>query len=183
MQSNPSQGSLGTLSRLRSSLKGGLLILATCSLLIALGTMLMEALSRLFFDTSFFWAEELVRFAIIATAFLSLSLAGAHQRHIRAELFVSLMPTKLRQVLNMIAVLAGLGYSGILAWTGWTQATQVFRIRLLSESVLELPMWIVAAAVPIGATLLAFYYFGRFRAILGGDSDPLGETQSAEDMT
>jgi len=40
------------------------------------------------------------------------------------------------------------------------------RLGTMSQSNLDLPMWLVYAAVPLGAVLLGLYYLGRVRVAL-----------------
>ncbi|MEN2976385.1 TRAP transporter small permease (plasmid) [Tistrella bauzanensis] len=168
--------------KLRSLLSGGLLILATLALLISLGTMLFESLSRVFASKSFFWAEELVRFAIIAMAFLSLAVAGVQGRHIRAEFFVSLFSRRLQLAAWAIAGVAGAVFSGVLAWSGWGQTTHLMRTMMRSESSLELPMWIIAGFIPVGAALLTIFYVSRLVGLIRRRKDPFLPPEAGEPL-
>lgn len=180
MQNDAENASLGGFDKFRSSLNRGLLGLASACLVVALATMMMEALSRLFFNVSFFWAEELVRFAIIAVAFLCIPLAGSSGRHIRAGLFVGLLGRRLRLFLAGVTVLCSLAYCLVLGWSGWLQTSHLWFTRMRSESTLELPMWTITALVPLGAFFLFFYYLGRLRAVIGGNDEPYGKDAHME---
>ncbi|MGI6852122.1 TRAP transporter small permease [Mesorhizobium sp. 1B3] len=159
-----------------------MLTFATLALLVSLGTMLFESLSRAFFSTSYFWAEEVVRFAVIVTAFLSLAAAGAQGRHIRAEYFVSLLPRRIQIAAWAVAVLAGLVFSCVLAWSGWGQTSHLMRTMMRSESSLELPMWIIAQFIPIGAALLAIFYFNRLVGLMRRPKDPFSPVEEEEQL-
>lgn len=175
MHNDFEDAALSGFDKFRSALNRGLLGLASVCLLVALATMMMEALSRLFFNVSFFWAEELVRFMIIAVGFFSIPLAGPGGRHIRAGLFVGLLTRRLRLFLAGVTVLCSIVYCLVLVWSGWLQTSHLWFTRMRSQSTLDLPMWTITALVPLGALLLFFYYLGRLRAVVGGNDEPYGK--------
>ena len=167
-----SEKDLGVFRKVTSSLSGGLLSLATIALVASLGTMLFESLSRFLVSKSFFWAEEFVRFSIIAMAFLSLAVAGTRGRHIRAEFFVSVFPRPIQVVAWVLSAIAGLAFSLVLAWSGWNQTSHLMRTMMRSESSLELPLWIIASFIPVGAALLAVYYIRMLVEVVWYQHDP-----------
>ncbi|MFC0220131.1 TRAP-type C4-dicarboxylate transport system permease small subunit [Pseudochelatococcus lubricantis] len=149
-------------------------------LLVALGTMAFEAFSRLLFSKSAFWADELVRFAIIAMAFLGLASAGISRRHIRTDFMVSRLPELPRRLLSAAVIGLSAVYCCVLMWTGWLQTRQFIFSRMRSESSLELPMWIIAAVIPVGAALFLIFYLYSLYCLARGEIDPLAEEHGEE---
>lgn len=143
-----------------------LLDLATAFLLLALGLMLLEARSRFFVGRSFFWSEEAVRFLVAWSFFLSLGAAGRAGRYIRTPLLVDRLPEGRRWLPGLFAAGAGLLFAAVLFWGAVNQWLAYLRLGTMSQSNLDLPLWLVYAAVPLGAVLLGLYYLGRVRVAL-----------------
>lgn len=154
--------------------QGPLVGFSTLLLLAATIVMLCEAGARAFFSHSYFWAEEAVRFMIIWGFFLTLGAAGRGGYHIRTDLMTQMMSQRLRIVSGVLAALIGLAFAAILFWGSIPQIRRYYTMGMLSESNLELPMWAVFMAMPIGALLFAAYYLRIFIRALKGN-DPFAE--------
>lgn len=150
---------------------GPILALATLLLLSATAVMLVEGFSRAFFDRSFFWAEESVRFLMIWAFFLSLGAAGRRGHHIRTDMLPAAAGARARRVMNLIAVLAGVAFCSLLVVGSWPQLARYYTLGMVSESSLELPKWIVFIVMPTGALLLLGYYLSGLLKILRNE-DP-----------
>ena len=132
---------------------------ATVFLLVATSIMIVEGLSRFFFNVSYFWAEEVVRFLMVWAFFLTLGIAGFRFYHIRTELLVQRLSVRLQRVTWLLASVAGMIFAGILVYSSFFQVTRLHMMGMVSESNLEIPLWIVFLAVPIGGLALFMYYF------------------------
>jgi C4-dicarboxylate transporter, DctQ subunit len=150
---------------------GALLPFATCLALLATGIMLVEAFSRGFLAHSYFWAEEGVRYLMIWAFFLTLGAAGRAGHHIRTELIVEMLPAWAQRVSHILACLAGLGFSAILFAASIPQVHRFYTMGMRTDSTLDLPMWALFLAMPIGAVLFAGYYAGCLLRAWRGD-DP-----------
>ena len=142
--------------------------IATVILLVAVSIMMFEALGRFFFSSSFFWAEEAVRFLVVWSMFLTMAIAGRQNRHIRTEILVSRLPPFFRRLANGIACLTGVAFSGFLLWGSGIQLQQYHWLGMMTESTLDLPMWVIYAVVPIGAALLLAHYVGSLASVVAG---------------
>ena len=139
---------------------GPLLSLATLMLVASTVVMLVEGCSRAFFDRSFFWAEESVRYLMIWAFFLALGSAGRRGHHIRTDMLPASVRAPARRVMDAIAVLAGIVFWGLLVWASWPQLHRYYTMGVVSESSLNLPEWAVFAVMPVGAALWLVYYVG-----------------------
>ncbi|MFV0492693.1 MAG: TRAP transporter small permease [Pseudorhodobacter sp.] len=158
--------------------RGPLTAAGSIMFLVATGIMLFEAAGRAFLDHSWFWAEEAVRFLILWAFFITLGAAGSGGYHIRSDLMVQKLHLRYRVVVGGLAALIGLGFSAILFWGSIPQIRRYYTMGMLSESNLELPMWLVFMAMPIGAVLFAIYYIQLLmRAVRG--TDPFAEDHNA----
>ena len=166
--SEPSQEPAGWWARFET---GPLLSMATALMLLATLIMLAEGFSRAALDTSYFWAEESVRFLMIWAFFLSLSAAGRRGHHIRTDMLPLAVGGAFKRAMDFFATLAGLGFAALLAWASWPQLHRYYTMGMVSESSLELPEWIVFLVMPIGAMLFFVYYFGGLLRVMRGE-DP-----------
>ena len=137
---------------------GPVLTLASLLFVVSTLVMLSEGLNRSVRDVSFFWAEETVRFSMISAFFLALGAAGRKGLHIRTEILVDAMPPGLRRGMNLAAVAAGLVFSAVLFGASIPQLIRYYTMGMMSESTLDIPLWVVFCALPLGSALWFGYY-------------------------
>ena len=136
--------------------------------------MLIEALSREFFSKSFAVSEELIVFTLMWSILLTLAQSGREHYHIFVDLVTSNIPPKYRVLVNIITSSLSLFFMAILLIASIQFACHLYRMGFISESPLQVPMWIVFLSVITGAVLLCLYYleclFESFRNI---KNDPI----------
>lgn len=132
--------------------------LATVALLVAMALMIYEGSRRYVADTSYDWIEEVVRFLLIWAFFATLGIAGFKHCHIRTEMFLARLPHWAQRVTWLFACLVGMAYSALLGGSSIAQLQRYYATRMVSDSTLELPMWPVFLALPVGSALLFAYY-------------------------
>ena len=137
---------------------GPLLSFATLLLLAGTAVMMVEGFSRSFFNTSHFWAEELVRYFMIWSFFLTLGAAGSAGNHIRSNLLMQYLPAGTHRVMNFLASLIGAAFSATMLWSSWPQVHRYYTMGMMTESNLDLPMWVLFLAMPLGGALWLIYY-------------------------
>ncbi|MFW5679898.1 MAG: TRAP transporter small permease [Pseudomonadota bacterium] len=142
--------------------------LATALLLLALVVMLGEALSRLFLGRSYYWAEESVRFLVVWSFFLTLAVAGREGRHIRTSVLVDALPPALKRLADGLAALAGLVFALLLTYAAFQHMGGLWRMGLMTESNLDLPMWLVYACVPLSGILFSLWFAQALWSVLRG---------------
>ncbi|CAM4219109.1 TRAP transporter small permease protein [Bordetella tumbae] len=147
----PVFGKLGWMSRLT-------LALATVLALGATLIMIVEGFSRYVLNVSYFWAEESVRFLMVWAFFLTLGIAGFRHYHIRTELLVQRLPLMAQRAVWLLSCIAGMGFALILAYSSIPQVQRFYSMGMVSESSLELPMWLLFLAMPVGGVALFVYY-------------------------
>lgn len=145
-----------------------LLTTATGFMLVATAIMLFEAVSRGFLNHSYFWAEEAVRYLMVWAFFITLGCAGRGGHMIRTEMLLERMPKALQRVANVITTSLGLIFSGILLFASVPQVSRYYTMGMMTESTLDLPMWLMFLAMPIGGALAALYYAGAILTALRG---------------
>jgi TRAP-type C4-dicarboxylate transport system permease small subunit len=155
------------LDRLDAALVGGFGVLAL--LLASVNVVLRIAAPRHAIE----WGDEVQVYLVVWAVCLSFGAVTAADRHVKADLFVSLLSPGLRRAAAVLADLLGLGMSALLAWYGYLVAHDAWDFGDLSTTTLRFPLWIYYAALPLGAGLMALRYAlrlapGRRRAQAGG---------------
>ncbi|MFV0491141.1 MAG: TRAP transporter small permease [Pseudorhodobacter sp.] len=145
-----------------------LLNLATFLTVFATCIMLLEAISRSSLSHSYFWAEESVRYLMLWAFFLTIGCAGRAGHMIRTEMLVDHLPQKLRQLCHILSSAFGVIFAGVLLYAAIPQVIRYKSIGMMTDSNLDLPMWILFLAMPIGAVLMCIYYLGGFMDALRG---------------
>ncbi|WP_185805220.1 TRAP transporter small permease [Pontivivens nitratireducens] len=145
-----------------------ILNLATILMCAAMGVMFYEAMSRSLFAESYWWAEELVRFLVVWSVMMGLGVATRHHHFIRMDLLLDMLPPWARMASSWLNCLIGLGFSGILIYAGIVEVRHMAYIGMMTDSNLDLPLWFVRMATPIGGTLFALHFIGSMYALTRG---------------
>lgn len=146
------------------------LAIATILALGATGIMILEGISRYVLGVSYFWAEESVRFLMVWAFFLTLGIAGFRHYHIRTDLLVQRLPRPMQRAVWLLSCAAGMAFAFILAYSSIPQVHRFYTMGMLSESSLEMPMWLLFLAMPVGGVaLFAYYACAAWYAWHGGD--------------
>ena len=134
------------LGRLRASLQAvSVALLASYFVLV-----LLQVFFRYVLNESLFWAEELVRAAMLWGIMLSSALVAASRGHIRVEVLELMLPPRGRRVVVWMANVMTLAFSLILLYAG---IQFIARTWMQQSPVLDVPKWTVYLAIPIGAAL------------------------------
>jgi TRAP-type C4-dicarboxylate transport system permease small subunit len=121
------------------------LLLAVYFVLVVLQVFFRYVLNR-----SLFWSEELVRFALVWSVMLGSAVVAYRGEHLRIDVLDTVLPPRTRRAVGRVAQVLTFAFCVILAGTGLQ-----FMLRTLTQrsAVLEVPIWAVYAAVPVGAVL------------------------------
>jgi len=138
--------------------RGPLLGLATAMMLGAMTLMFYEAASRTLVGDSHWWAEESVRFLIVWSVMLAFGVATRQGNYIRMELLIDIAPPIVRRFGAWLNCLCGLAFSGMVFAAGLLSCLHLYKVGMVTESSLDLPLWLVRAALPIGALFYALYF-------------------------
>jgi C4-dicarboxylate transporter DctQ subunit len=138
--------------------RGPLLGLATALMLGAMGLMFYEAASRMLLGDSHWWAEEAVRFLVVWSVMLAFGVATRQGNYIRMELMIDMAPRPVRRFGAWLNCLCGLTFSGMVVVAGMLNCLHLYDVGMMTESNLDLPLWLVRLALPIGALFYALYF-------------------------
>lgn len=151
-------------------------VLSIAMLSIA-GLTIANVLSRSVLGESLAFTEELSQFLIILVCFVGLSYAASKGRHIRMNAFLEQLPHRPRKAM-MIAIAAT---TSLLMFYLAYQAMIYVRVVFVLESVspvLQVPLYIVYMAAPIGLVLAGIQYILTVIRNVTGPEVYLSYTQS-----
>ncbi|MDO4183423.1 MAG: TRAP transporter small permease [Coriobacteriia bacterium] len=100
------------------------------------------------------WAEELCRFAWIATVFLSLPYTVRTSNMLRVSVLIDSLPDYLHNLLNIVVDVVTAAMMGVLGWASISVVQRIFASGETSPAMLW-PMWIMYAIVTAGFVLAA----------------------------
>jgi TRAP-type C4-dicarboxylate transport system permease small subunit len=98
--------------------------------------------------------EEMSGYMVVAIVFLGLAYTMKAEGHIRADILLSHVPVRVRGVLEIIATLMALGFTGLLVAGTWRLVAEFYSQGSLSFRYLQTPLWIPGSLLVIGAALL-----------------------------
>jgi len=124
-------------------------------LFFAVGAMLAyEVVMRYFFNAPTIWAEELARLAQVWATWL----AAAHLLRSRRLIAVGVLQSRLsihwRRLVSFFNLLVIATFSATAVFYGLLLLEDSLKLGRRTATMLDLPLWLAQAAVPLGCTLL-----------------------------
>ena len=148
---------MGKLGRVSRILEARLELISGIFLLLILGFVFSEVISRYVFEASHGFMEEFSRWFQIWIAYLMLGVIEKRRRHIAIDILPGRLSGKYKTALMAVISIMNLIVAVVLCWAG-IELTQLLRqTGVLSQTNIPTPMWIVRICVPIGAVFLAFF--------------------------
>jgi len=131
------------------------ILAGTFMVVMSLATVL-GVIARYGFNSPLAWAEEFARYTFIWLVFMGAVVCTKQKGHIVVDALVSLMPQRVRTIIALAAdalvliVVLALIYYGWLVTASATQPT----------STLEVPQYVVYAALPVSCGLILLHTLG-----------------------
>jgi len=113
-----------------------------------------EVIARYFFIKPTRWAAELSQMCLIWGSLLAMAWLLRQRHHIQVDAVVRLLPTSWVRVLDTIVMLVVASFSAVTGWFGYLIFHDSFVRGRTTGSLLDLPIWIIELAVPIGFLFL-----------------------------
>ena len=103
------------------------------------------------------WAQELTIYLFVWMAKFGAAYGVRTGIHVGVDVLINRLNTPLKKKFILFGLLAGVSFTGIIAALG---ADFVFELSGTSSTseVLELPIWIVYLAIPLGSSLMCFRF-------------------------
>lgn len=144
----------GLISSTIRNILGGIILFS--SLLLFLNVIL-----RYIFLAPIFWADELARYLMVWLIFLGAGILAEKSQHISVDAMSHVLPSRVVRVMNRLICLINALFSVCLAYYGLQHALHVRQSEQVTAA-LDWPMWLAYMAIPVGATLMAIFYFQQF---------------------
>jgi TRAP-type C4-dicarboxylate transport system permease small subunit len=108
------------------------------------------------------YSYELSMMFLLWTFVLALAYLEKLDGHLRVDIFVALLPKKIRDFfLNVIGLLLGFIFCAVLTYEGWTVAMYSLKIDEKSMSVWAVPLFPIKTIIPIGYGLLCIVLLSK----------------------
>jgi C4-dicarboxylate transporter, DctQ subunit len=107
------------------------------------------------------WANETVVYALIWAVFLASSTLVGTDGHVRADLFLRVMPHGARRAVEIFNTAIALIFTIALTYYGVLITWEGYLFDERSMTTLRFPMWIYFACVPVGGALMVMRYLRR----------------------
>ena len=141
------------------------ILLAAMVLLIA-GNVIM----RYVFNASLSWGEELTLWFFVWFIWLAVSQAFHKREHIRITVLRDLLPEHVRRIINIAVDILVLAFFAVLIWE-CVKLIQMPFVFSQNSVVLGLPIPILYASAPVGASLSSFRILQHLYRALRGEPD------------
>jgi len=146
-------------------------------LMAATGAMLTyEVIARYFFIKPTIWAAELSQLCLVWGCLLAMAHLLTLRRHITVNAVTTLLPDAGQRLCTYIALIVVIVFSAIVAFWGFDIFYTSFERGRTTGSILNMPIWISEASVPVGFGLLALQGVVELLRLKDADSASLGAT-------
>lgn len=123
--------------------------LAAFCMLAALCICFMEVVTRYCFSYSAYWAQEYILYFMVWGIFLGASAVLKRNKHVRLELFVGLMPEKIRKFWDIVCYVIILIFGIFFFVSGLGTVRDSYIRHYVSTSLAKTPIWIPQLILPI----------------------------------
>lgn len=113
------------------------------------------------------WGDEVQVYLVVWAVCLSFGAVTASDRHVRADLFVGMMPQAAQRLVGLVGDALGLVMAAALCWLAVLVTHEAWDFGDVSTTTLRFPLWIYTASLPVGMGLMAFAYLLRVLSRLG----------------
>ena len=128
--------------------------LAEICLFLLLMLVFHEVIARYVLNKPTLYSVEISEYLLIFVAFMAAGWVLQEDKHVRMPTVVNLMPPKMRYVAELITSVIVILFCSILVWQGAKASLMAFKGDYHSSSLLEVPLWMPYAIIPIGSLML-----------------------------
>lgn len=152
-------------------------VLAMCLLVT------FDVFIRAAFNLPIAWVPEVVGYLMVGLVFFSLADTMLADGHIRVDLLVNRMPTRLRDIAELFTLCLSTVIAGLFTWHGVSTALRSYDYGLKDAfGVLGVPLYVPQMALPVGSIILTLVVIvlaaRKARIIFGGDEGAEGHRMS-----
>ena len=136
-------------------------VLAEICLVLLLILVFNEVIARYVLNKPTLYSVELSEYLLLFVAFMAAGWVMQNDRHVRMHSVINLMSARVRHVLDICTSSIVLVFCMILVWEGAEASVMAFAGGYHSSSLLNVPLWIPYAIIPIGSLILSLQILVR----------------------
>lgn len=140
-------------------------IIAGSSLVVMTLLMLSQIVGR-WFDIIVPSTEDFSGFLLAAATFMALPYALRSGSHIRVSLFLTLMPTSLRKIIEFFVLLMVIVVMAYVTWSVTLMVIETWQFEELTQGYVAIPLWIPQLPMAIGLLLFLIALMDDFVALI-----------------
>lgn len=155
-------------------------VLAAAAAMLILGMSLWityDVLSRYFLDFASPWSFDLSEYSLVWITFLGAPWVLLQDRHVRIELLVDVLPTRLQRIIGAIVCVVAIFTCAVLAWRTGIAALQYIERDVMMPRIWRIPRIWPYIIIPVGTVFLTIAFCLRLGLYLSS-SDPEGLLRS-----
>ncbi len=128
-------------------------------------TVIVQVVLRFVFRHPLFWAEEMVRYMVIASTMLMLGPASKEGNLMGVEFVLDLFPGQIQRIIRIAVKAVSVFFYIFISYHGVKLVSKIMEKNQLSPA-LQIPMWIPYALIPLGLCILAVYECFAIKALI-----------------
>lgn len=148
--SSPNNGTLGRLARMAAAIEDGLLVLLLSAMIGLAGS---QIVLRNLWDAGLFWADPLLRVAVLWVGLLGAMAATRDDNHITVDIVSRMLSERARSAGRVITDLFTSAVCGLLAYHGARMVRMDYEAGLVAFA--AVPAWACELIIPIGFGVIA----------------------------
>lgn len=128
-------------------------VLAATALGLATLIAIVAVLLRFLFGTFIFWSEEAIIYLVIYSTFLGAVITLRHNEHVNVDIVGVFLRVGGKRAMAVLGATVTVVYFAVIGFYAWLLLLEPFSTST-STPALDLPLWVVELAVPLGFTLM-----------------------------
>ncbi len=146
----PNNGTLGRLARMTATIEDGLLVMLLSAMIVLAGS---QIVLRNLFDAGLFWADPLLRVAVLWVGLLGAMAATRDGNHITVDILSRVLSERARSAGRVITDLFTSAVCGLLAYHGARMVRMDYEAGFVAFA--AVPAWACELIIPIGFGVIA----------------------------
>ncbi len=145
---------LDAVLRVVSALIWALRVMAGVMLAASVALNFANVIGRYFFNTSIYWAEEMMLFLMVGCVFFGNGVVAWSGRQIRMDVVVGKLPEKVRRALDVFSELVLIVTALTIVVWAWPVVHDLYSFDQRSQAG-DFPLWVPQGLIPLGFTIMA----------------------------
>lgn len=142
------------LNRIVDKVEGGIV---TLLMLLAAVVAIAQVVARYAFNSSLYWSEEFLLYALISMSFLTMGMGVRYAAHISVEAGLAFAGERLGRALKIGAAVLGLIFAAVLIVLGWRLSANTLNMGQLSPA-MRIPVGYVYLVIPVSGVFMVLRY-------------------------